>query len=219
MNRRSQFRPVPEVVERQVEIIRDRLALLAHAPLRQADKLRVPQELFCLIADAVGETLVEADPPEPTRESWISALRFLAGAAVLPRQTGSLAIALSELDRGVIDERLKRTGNQQGGKDSSEVLFWKAAANEALEEIARAVGGITKAIDEVEVALGIPEGTVKDLRRQVLNTAPSEWRNRPLRLSFRSTEQGQRIDPLVAFSIAYNEVVRLRDGSSGERAI
>lgn len=184
--------------------------------------LLAAQEAVCVLMDILSPALGSIASDQGTsRGNWLEALRFLASANVFPAQTRSLAVALAEVDRGIVSAELGGDGKAQGGKTGTSELFWQSVANEALEELAKIEGGITKAIGEVEESLNVPEGTIKKWRQRVRKEAPLEWRASPINLSLRllwrraisgefdgsakETSKAKKASVLDAFKAAYEQ--------------
>lgn len=168
--------------------------------LRQIEKALVaaekekpgsPEALACC-QRALGEVALAVKPalgsafdspsalPKKRREDWTKALRFLDGALVLPERTGSLALALAEISRGLIDDALigpPREG--QGQPASAEKLYYMRIAVDAVDEIIdsrRRQGLRVKDADDI-IALegGMSLSTLRKWREK-LKVAPQELR-------------------------------------------
>ncbi len=99
--------------------------------------LRLAQEAIGYTALAVSGHLEAACPtPDiPERDQWLTVLRFVSGTRLFQHPLESLTLALTELNRGVVPEGLKRRGNAQGGVSTVDQLFWMRRAIELLDEI------------------------------------------------------------------------------------
>ena len=110
------------------------------------------------------------------RAEWLRVLRFLRGTLLFKNELSSLIVALTELDRGLVDEQLRPTGSIQGGRTSTDRLRWQAVAVEAFDELASTLGGKGKAAAKIEETLGVSISTVRDWRARVAKEAPPEFK-------------------------------------------
>lgn len=202
--------PPPPPLDRYLRLAQERLSAAqgSRGGAGSPEALNAAQEaigyLGMALANHIGP-MAAADAKADSRDDWLAVLRFLSGTLMFKPQLSSLVIALTELDRGMVDPRLEPSNKAQGGRTPTDQLYWQAVAVEAFDELVEHLGAIGKAEDEIEDVLSVSRSTVRDWRARVRKEAPAEWKNRPANIRWRFDKDGHRVDPLHAFHFAYTQ--------------
>lgn len=160
--------------------------------------LSLAQEAIGYTAFAVSRHLEAAYPTSdmPERDQWLAVLRFLSGTLMFQYPLETLTLALTELDRGIVPDGLKKKGNAQGGAPTVRKLVWMRMAVEIVDEFVRQHHGhIGNAEAFVEDEAGVAPTTIRRWRRQLAKLAPEHRpRSFPLWVPTPPPENGRETD-------------------------
>lgn len=141
------------------------------------------QEAIGYAAFAVRRHLKHVEPPDGAseREQWLAILRFLLGTLMFQDSLETLTLALTELDRGIVPNGLKKTSFAQGGVPTLRKLTFMRMTIELVDEVVRQHDGhVGNAEAYIEDEAGVPPSTIRRWRRQLAKLAaehrPSTFR-------------------------------------------
>lgn len=137
--------------------------------------LSLAQEAIGYTAYALSRHLEAAYPTTgmSQREQWLSVLRFLSGTLMFQYPLETLTLALTELDRGIVPDGLKKSKAAQGGVPTVRKLMWMKMAIEVADEMIRQHHGhIGNAEAFMEDEAGVSASTIRRWRRQLAKLAP-----------------------------------------------
>lgn len=191
----------------------ERVAAADLAPEGSDEALALAQEAIGYTAYAVSRHLHHAEMRTGSeRDGWLEALRFLSGTGIFRYRLEMLTLALTELDRGIVVEGLKKRGTAQGGRSSIKKLGMMKLVVEIADELVRQHDGSKgKAEAFIEDEAGLPATTLRAWRRQLARLSPEHrprsfrrWMPRPPLASHETPDQKrERLSGLVEALISF----------------
>ncbi|WP_324748783.1 hypothetical protein SH591_08680 [Sphingomonas sp. LY54] len=158
-----------------LDLAAERIAAADMEPEGSPAALALAQEAIGYTAFAASRHLDAAYPATDMRErdQWLAVLRFLSGTLMFQQPLETLTLALTELDRGIIPDGLRKTGSAQGGVPTERKLLWMRRAVEVADEFVRQHGGhkgdAEAFMDELE---GVSASTIRKWRKALARLAP-----------------------------------------------
>lgn len=191
-----------------LDLIAERVALADLLPEGSPEAMRLAQEAIGYAAFAVGRHLEHAYPTTDMgqRDQWLAVLRFLSGTLMFQYPLETLTLALTELDRGLVPEGLKKSGTAQGGKPTLGKLYWMRTAIEIVDEVVRQHDGhASNAGQFIEDEIGVSPDTLRKWRGTLARAAqehrPRSFRRNmpppPERIAETEEQLAARLAPLL----------------------
>jgi len=191
-----------------LELAAQRIAAANELEEGSPDAIVFAQEAIGYTAFAVGRHLehVRSRSGASQRDQWLAVLRFLSGTQMFQYQIETLTLALTELDRGLTPDGLRKTTAAQGGAGSVQKLKFMQMAVEMMDEVIHQHGGHKgNAEAYVEDEAGVPPTTIRGWRRQLAKLAVEHrprsfrrWMARPADHDESEDDKRTRLAPLIA---------------------